>query len=392
MHYNGPAILALLIVASCAIADDAEPILDARLQSELLAYHADICDWVMALDVGSGMLKNTEDTPWSVFINGNFARLLMAGAQLHDRPEYVDEALRWCDTFVEQQQRARTSTGLDGGFWGDRGPTGNLYLADSGTAATALALGWRRADGERREAYLSAMQRFADFVHTGCAADPQGQGRQASSGWVIGEGPSAGALGCGYYRGHLSTEPYIIATGVNGGAFMSMLYSITGEEHLLQTASDATRWILSRPLPNGQLPYILDGAESSSWPFNTTTYCTEGIVATATHVDDAQLRADIIAGVEPVVEWLLESQNEDGSWGEAQSADQQRSPECVVLLAWVYRNANADARIADAIRKYCAFLLEPENSEAYGVRNLVRTTGFVGLTIAELLQPGSIYR
>ncbi len=386
------ALLAWLVAASPVMADGAEPLLDAQLQSALRGYHADICDWVMTLDVGSGVLNNTDDTPWSVFINGNFARVLMTGAHLHGRQEYLDEALRWCDTFVEQQQLVKTSTGMDGGFWGDHGATGNLYLADSGTAATALALGCRRTDGERREVYLAAMQRFADFVHTGCDEDPQGQGRQPSSGWVIGEGPHEGALGCGYYRGHLSTEPYIIATGVNGGAFMSMLYSITGEKRPMRTASGAVRWILSQRLANGQLPYILDGSQSASWPFNTTTYCTEGIVATATHVDDPQLRSEIISGVEPIIEWLLQSQNEDGTWGAPRSADQQRSPECVVLLAWYYRNADSDARVAEAVRKYCRFLLEPESSEAYGVKSLVRTTGFVGLTVAELLEPELIYR
>ncbi len=366
----------------------AEPLLDEELRTQLLAYHADLCDWAMTLDVGSGMLKNTTDTPWSIFINGNFARMLLAGARLHGKAEYEAEALRWCDTFVGQQQLVTTSTGETGGYWGDHGPTGNLYLADSGTAATALALVARHVQGERRERYQQALQRFAVFVHTGCREDPQGQGRQASSGWVIGEGPDAGALGCGYYNGHLSTAPYTIATAVNGGAFMALLYSLTGDERLRQTATGAVRWILSKRLPDGRLPYLLDGQPSDDWPLDTITYCAEALVAVPTHVDDAALRQQVGEGAKPVVEWLLRTQNEDGSWGAARSADQQRSPGVVTLLAWYYRNAEADVRVGEAIRRYCRFLLEPARSENYGIKSLVRTTGFVGLTLAELLEPG----
>ena len=42
---------------------------------------------------------------------------------------------------------------------------------------------------------------------------------------------------------------------------------------------------------------------------------------------------------------------------------------------------------AEAVRRYCAFLLKPENSNAYGVKNLVRTSGFVGLTLADIIRP-----
>ena len=74
-----------------------------------------------------------------------------------------------------------------------------------------------------------------------------------------------------------------------------------------------------------------------------------------------------------------------------QSADQQRSPRAVSLLAWYYRNVEREPRVKDAILNYCLFLLDPEKSSAYGIKKLVRTTGFAGLTVAEILQPGSTY-
>jgi hypothetical protein len=88
------------------------------------------------------------------------------------------------------------------------------------------------------------------------------------------------------------------------------------------------------------------------------------------------------------VEWLLRSQNPDGNWGAPESYDQQRSPGVVTVLAWHYRAGKPDPRIAQAVRRYCQFLLVPANSRAYGVKQLVRTSGFVGLAVADLLQPG----
>ena len=38
---------------------------------------------------------------------------------------------------------------------------------------------------------------------------------------------SAGAIGCGYYGKHLSTLPYVIATGTTGGAFFVELANVT---------------------------------------------------------------------------------------------------------------------------------------------------------------------
>jgi hypothetical protein len=63
----------------------------------------------------------------------------------------------------------------------------------------------------------------------------------------------------------------------------------------------------------------------------------------------------------------------------------------VTLLTWYYRRVEADAEVAAAVRKYCRFLLDPKNSKAYGVKELLRTSGFVGLTVAEVIAPGSTF-
>lgn len=368
-----------------------DPIVTPEMRKQLRAYFDDVCDWIMTLDVGSGTLKNTKDTATSVFINGNFARVLMASYRMTGNRKHLDEALRWCDTLLTKQQQVETSTGAVGGFWPDCGPTGNIYFGDAGTAATALAIGYRLAPKERRAGYLAAMQRKFRFVTQGCKKDPQNKGRKVCDGWVIEQGPDKGALGCGYYRGKLSTEPYTISTATTGGAFFSELHAITKDPAPKAVATGAVRWLLKIRKPDGEIPYTLAGKTLDTWPLDTMSYCTEAFVAADKHLGDEKLSKLMARELEPSVQWLVKGQNADGSWGKLRSADQQRSPRCLTLLTWYYNDVKPDAKVAQAVRKYCGYLLVPANSKAYGVKSLVRTTGFVGLAIAEVLEPGSTF-
>jgi hypothetical protein len=167
-----------------------------------------------------------------------------------------------------------------------------------------------------------------------------------------------------------------------------LLHSINRDPELKTISTDTVLWILSTRKPDGELPYIIEGqTTSASLQLCTMTYCSEGIIAVHTHLADAGTRARIEREVKPCIEWLLRTQNADGTWGKARSQDQQRSPGVVTLLAWYYRTVEADPRIAAAVQRYCRFLLNPDNSKQYGVKSLVRTTGFVGLVVADLIEP-----
>ena len=368
-------------------------LVDKELKGKLIDYLEDINKWIMTLDVGSGSLKNTEDTTWSIFINGNFARVLMASYKITGNKAYLDEGLRWCDTFYKQQQLSITSTMEEGGYWTDGPRAKNIYFGDAGSATTALAIGYRFADKKRQALYLKAMERYARFVTQGCLTDPQGLGRRAAKGWVIAQGKDKGALGCGYYRGHLSLPPYTIATATTGGAFFSELFAITSKQQYKDVAAGATRWLVGIRKKDGEIRYILDGLPEDKWdwPLDTITYCTEAFVAADTHLRDSGLRTLLRKELKSTVQWLLARQNPDGSWGKLRSADQQRSPRVVTLLTWYYRQVEPDAKVAESIRSYCHFLLNPENSQAYGAKELVRTTGFIGLAVAEIVTPGSTF-
>lgn len=392
-RHSAGALGGAVLARGRAQAESAGPaeLVDKTLCEKLSVYLDDLCAWIMTLNVGSHALENTKDTRTSIFINGNFARVLLASHLIHGDKTRLDEALRWCDTFCTIQQNTLTSKGEDAGFWPDCGPEGNIYFGDAGTAAHALAVIARYADQERRAVYIAAMERMARFIMDGCAEDPQGRGRGAAESWVIREGQDAGALGCGYYKGRLSLEPYTIATATSGGAFMSELYTLTRKQIYRDLAVNAVKWLLASRREDGEIPYTLAGNTLTSWPLDTLSYCTEAFVATDSCLGDEALSQRLGAELEPTVQWLIGGQNDDGSWGKLRSADQQRSPRAVSLLTWYFREVNAMPEAAEAVRKYCAFLLEPANSKAYGVKELVRTSGFVGLTLADIIRPGCTF-
>ena len=366
-------------------------LVDDDTQRRLIAYLTDINQWIMTLDVGSGTLKNTKDTATSIFINGNFARVLMASHTITPNKAWLDEALRWCDGFCSQQEKTTTSRGEPAGFWSDLGPGRNIYFGDAGTAATALAIGYRFADDARKRKYMEAMESMARFVIHGSQADPQKKGRDATRSFIIAEGPDRGALGCGYYAGHLSMKPYTISTATTGGAFFSTLYSVKADPEYREVALGATKWLLQIRKEDGEIPYTLDGAVLTIWPLDTLSYCTEAFVAADKHLKDDELRSLLRRRLQPTIQWLLAGQHPNGSWGELRSQDQQRSPRAVSLLTWYYHTVERDPTIAESVRRYCRFLLDPSNSKAYGVKELVRTTGFVGLAVAEIIAPGSTF-
>ena len=372
------------------IATDLVP---AAIAQKLGAWLQDVNAWILGLDPGSQILKNTDDTADSIFINGNFARLLAASYRITGNESYLKEALRWADSFYHHQRVAMTSKLGESGYWVDlsRNPRGNIYFGDGGTATSALAMILGYAEPGKKPLYLKALERYARFVIDGCTIDPQGLGREAAPGWVIRQGGDTGALGCGYYGGHLSLKPYTISTATTGGGFFSALYALTGKAEYKDVAAGAVAWLLKIRRPDGEIPYILDGETSAVWPLDTLTYCTEAFVPADIYLRDEDTKRLLRAGIKPTIRWFLARQNADGSWGEMQSPDQQRSPRAVTLLAWYYRNVEQDPRVKDAVRLYCEFLLNPEKARSYGIKQLVRTTGFAGLTVAEVLLPASTY-
>ena len=80
-----------------------------------------------------------------------------------------------------------------------------VFIADTGTAVAALAVGWHMADPPRQAKYLEAMQKYHLFVTEGCKTAPTNppvgtaECPPTGTGWVHTSGKDKGALGDGWY-------------------------------------------------------------------------------------------------------------------------------------------------------------------------------------------------
>ena len=336
----------------------------------------DFSDWAMGLDVDSDDLRRStcvgpQPLNASIFINGNLARALLVSSSLTGNQTLENEALRWCDALVKEQAPVLTSQHTAAGYWGVgypvTGPRGDIYLGDTGSAVTALGMCHRAAAGQpqRRAAYYDAMSKYAEFVRHGCkeagCGYPEQHGAAASKGWLAcDQSGSSCSVGCGYYQGHLSVPPYVIATGTTGAAFFAEYAAATRREAAAgggaapaasaaaeakvaaTTAAAAAAWLASQVSASGEVPYILDGNQTlGQWPFDTAAYVTEGVLATdflgAAELD-GEVTVDAAAWAKTAA-WLVRLQNADGSWGSLGSPDSFRAPRVASLLGWCRRRA-----------------------------------------------------
>jgi len=346
-----------------------------------------------------------------IFVNGNLARGLLSCPATADQQR---AALAWCSHLVGEQAQTRThNNASDAGFWGVGypvlGPKGDIYFGDTGTAVTVLAKCYRivkASDPETAATYLASLEMYARYVRDGCQDSPPGGQGAASPGWIL----DNGAIGCGYYLGHLSLPPYIIATGTTGAAFFAELAAITAsprdQRDYAIIAANALAWIGTTVRSDGVLPYIIDNetATYTQWPLDTISYVTEGIVAvdviSRRLADSASgigwrdaschLRAASAAAIdafEPTVEWLLRTQQSDGSWGKPHASDTLRSPRVVSLLQWYYLSSPANATMDQAIRDASArFVNYLASNDTWATQDAFLYPGFVAISLADLLE------
>ncbi len=391
-NFNIAMIIAGIFLSSIPALSQNELIKDQKTHKELLNYLESICQWAIDSDLKSGELKITAKRRTSVFINSNLARILVAGYDLTGKQEYLDEAIRWFDLLVELQQPATTADGKKAGWWGDFSPDGNIYFGDAGTSATALAGVIRYVDGERRDKYMNALELYANFVRFGSDKDPQDKGRSGSNGWIIQDGEEKGAVGCGYYRNELSEYPYTISTSVTGAAFFSCMYELTGNNEYQEIAENAVKWLLKKRTPFGEFLYILHQKQLDEWPLDTMSYVADGVVGAYMRSNNQEFKTMVEKQIARSVQWLLVGQNKDGVWGELRSEDQQRSQGVLNLIVWYYHDVTKYKEVKKMVQANYNFFLDADNSKAFGVKELPITTGFVGLGIAEVLEPGVTYR
>lgn len=347
----------------------------------------------------------------SIFINGNLARVLLAahkidGGQQH--PEYLGEGLAWCDTLCALQLPITTSTGKSAGYW-DTGYS-QVYIADTGTAVAALAVCHSLADPARQATYEAALAKFTLFVTEGCSAPPPKPDVYSTAcppkgtGWVIAGGKDAGALGDGYYKKAINLSPYTIATATTGSCGFVEFDDIRPQPALQAIARNAVRWLMRSALKDGQIPYVITPPVTNGFGkvYQPISYSAESFVDVDLRYG-AAMRGELAAGLNATVAFLVANQSADGSWGKWQKGsgaaaygDAQRSPRALSLLQLAFQRLGMDdPAVGAAISKYATFLVDPAHRVPYGIGPgnwLALPTGFVGLSVADLLEPWSTFR
>ena len=357
-----------------------------------------IADWTMGLNLASNNISGAKDRlSTSIFINGNLARVLLSSYRIFGEQRYLQEGLSWCDTFVGLQKDAITHDGERKAGWWDTGYN-ELYIADTGTAVTALGLCHKLSPQSK---YIDAMRLFAEFVQNGSETTPKctftpgcsydgGKG-ETSSGFIISMGEDQGAVGDGYYMQEINETPYTISTATAGGAFFAELWMLskhatTNANNLESIAIGSTKWLLKKVQPNGSIPYIISPPTNQNHSYQSISYSAEAFI-------DCTLRFGVcedgmISTLSSTVDFLLRFQQDTGDLvgSNASMGERQRSPRAISLLQWHFSHS-PNKSVSEAIGKFFDYLYSEAGSDSYGLNQYALSTGFIGLAAADLIEP-----
>jgi rhamnogalacturonyl hydrolase YesR len=345
-----------------------------------------LCDYIV---------ENKADFP-VIFVGGYYMRTLVAGYEIFGERRYLETARAYGDWLLTRQ--------MSNGFWGTG--YGNIYLADTGSAIGLLIVLSKHVTPAKRAEYLQAVTRYADAVEKDGLIHPSGAFgtgfRATKDGAITGPYP----------------DEYTISSALCGGEVFTWLYQQTRNEAYLRQAHHALRWILGTMREDGVIPYVLAGQNAdlgkhgdakndyNLWQRNiyqASTYVGEGLIAFDTYCGNKAWRQQIRDALRPHVEFLLRTQNADGTWAQHDSYDQKRTPGVSNFLIWYYRTVSKDPRIAAAVRRFGAVLSDPAKARELGLHDYAaggkaadsRTyrpndviTSLAGRAMADMLLPG----
>lgn len=280
------------------------------------------------------------------------------------------------------------------GYWYS-GWQNDIYFADTASALAMLVNFHKYATHNEQRRINAAFKLYLDLLLV--------RGDSKGRPFVHEEG----SVGVGYQgdkQGKILNDlnqPYTIATGLTGAEIFAALYHLTGNEGYKRISIKACEWIMDTMNTEGKIPYIWDQSVENwepmqrdkdfiwnNYPYDTSTYVGEGFIAAWTYIDDTRFRQHLANRVRPHIEWLLRTQNDDGSWARPLSQDQRRSHGVVNLLNWYYHNIYPDPRVAHAIQKYYILLLDQNRSRYLKIPADPVATGLAGRALIDIIRPG----
>ena len=333
-----------------------------------------------------------------IFVEGYYYRTLLGLYEITGEKRYLDLVREGAERLLRRQAAE--------GYWGTG--YGSVYLADTGSALGLLVNFHKHATPDERKRIELALRRYVELVLV--KGDSRGNPFVHADGSV---GIGFKTFRDGKGSGDLN-KPYTIATALTGGEIFAALNYLHGEPAHKTIAVKACDWLLNTMNDEGVFPTIIEdwnpgGANQDTlwrlYPLSAATYVGEGLVQAWTYIDDVAFRQRIERRIKPHIEWLLRTQNTDGSWGNPETEvgqfDQARGHGVVNLLAWHYRNVSPDPRVAAAIRRYCLLLLDDRRVSYTNVApaQLAKSrwavplehvgTALAGRALVEVVKPGA---
>lgn len=328
-----------------------------------------------------------------IFVGGYYMRTLVAGYDIFGDQRYLNTAIAYADYLLKKQ--------MPNGFWASG--YGTVYLADTGSALGLFITLYHHVDHQRQKEYFDAVQRYINSIE--------------KDGMI----QKDGALGTGWLhvKNGVMTHPirdqYTISSALTGAEIFTWMYHVTGQNKYREVAYRALKWILSTMRSDGNIPYILaeEGANWSKrgnpkvdydlwhkWTYDTSAYVGEGALSFDLYCGNPAWRRWIESAIRPNIEFLLRTQNANGTWAKPGSSDQARSPGVINLLTWYYEHIHHDPRVERAVRRFDAFILNPRESKAWGLLGSGAATkkwngvtvdvarSLTGRALADIVEPG----
>jgi hypothetical protein len=328
-----------------------------------------------------------------IYIEGYNERTLLAFHEITGEQPFLDHVRKWVKRLLDLQK--------PDGYWGTG--YGDVYFADTGSALGLLVNFYKFAAPDERRRIDDAFRRYFHLLLV--KGDTTGKPFLHED----------GSLGCGFQadiKGNVTgnwSQPYTIATALTGAEAFAAWYYMKGNDRDKQIAVKACDWILgtiagdppSEPLAQpGEIPYLgdpneltLQGKAKANWiwkefAYGPAAYAGEGFIAAWTYIDDKGFRQNLVRRMKPHIEWLLRTQNEDGSWARKGSEDQKRSHGVVNVLVWWHGNVERDPRVAEALGRYCRLVLDEDRCRYFNLPGEVNATALGGRALATILKPG----
>jgi len=317
----------------------------------------------------------------AIFVEGYFERTLLALYEITGRETYLDYVRKGVKRLLQAQRPE--------GYWGTG--YGDVYFADTGSALGLLVNYYKFAAKEEKKKIDKAFDRYFHLLLV--------KGDSKGNPFVHEDG----SLGVGFkadkegrVKGDLN-KPYTISTSLTGAAIFAARYYMTGNKLYKKVAMKACDWILNTMDRNGRIPYIIEdwnpGGRDQKWmwerwPYDTSAYVGEGMIAAWVYIKEESFRKSLIKRLRPHIEWLLRTQNPDGSWAKKRSPDQLRSHGVVNFLRWYHDVAGPDPRIRKALQAWCNLVLDKERGAYLKIPGNPVATALGGRALVDLICPG----